>query len=272
MSRIDDILVDVRDILNDTPGDRWGNSVLLRLLTRGQNEVARTTQLLKGESPITLLQGVWTYSLPEDALEVKDILYAEEALEIRTTEWMDTHKGLDWRLTAVDDNTIEYIIFEQQDASKFRVYPRPFGGTFVEQYSFDPTPYGGSSTITGYTEESVYGEINDLLDAATISLPDGLYGIISEVTVSTALFVVYSRKPAALTATTDAMEVNAVYDDALVHYVAGMALRNDLAEQNRKFGAEELSLFAADMETLGAVASRDRISTADNTTSYNGMG
>jgi hypothetical protein len=46
------------------------------------------------------------------------------------------------------------------------------------------------------------------------------------------------------------LQIGKVWDNAIIHYIAGMALRDDADQQNRAFGAEELKLYVNDLTLL----------------------
>ena len=97
--------------------------------------------------------------------------------------------------------------------------------------------------ISIITQNSPYGGITE------VTVTDEIYSIPSsdslEIAVPKFLAIDFIKKPNEVTiATTDSdMELDSIYDDAIVFYVTGRALRTDRDSNNRAFGNEQFTLY-----------------------------
>lgn len=81
--------------------------------------------------------------------------------------------------------------------------------------------------------------------------------------------VYYIRKPALVYHTGSVLEVDETWDQALQHYVAGRALRDDIDTQNRQSGGEELQLYAQQLNLATRQSSENFAMKTYVETSYN---
>lgn len=125
-------------------------------------------------------------------------------------------------------------------------------GTSPERTLIDPI-YGIIVGGTGYTMESIYGIIisaDDGEDSETW-IENVNESIVNEYGFDVILddeaqrmTIYYLRKPETIVDTNTEIEIDTIWDTALKHYIAGMALRDDRDSQNQQLGKDELALFA----------------------------
>lgn len=260
-TRIEEILVRARDTLTDPLKERWDDARLLRLLDEGQKVLATKARLLRSNVPVPLAAGVFEYTLPPSVSpSVSVINTAGQPVVVTSTSLQyalpnnifsftravnelgdpilllshahaDNRYGRNWE--AKTGPTVQAIIFDKQDQTKFRVYPIP-----------DETVVGSTTTQLA-TLNSLYGITVAGGLSSTYDLVSSPYGVMTGVAQisNTSFTIYYIRYPAVITAVTDNLEIHEAYDVALKFYICGMALRDDKDVQNRSLGNEELQLF-----------------------------
>jgi len=272
MSRVEDIITRVRDTLGDSNGTRWTVKSLIRRLNEGQYDIAKKAELFKKTAAITIIKGQYTYVLPEDFIKLKDALFAQKPLEIYMAQQMERIYGSDWRLhTTTGEPTV--VITDRQDSRTLRVYPRPFIDNLYDTYEADPSMFGVTDALTGYTVDSAFGTTASIYDTELIDETIAPFGIIVGGAEGSYLVAEYVRRPVAVTSVLDDPEIPDAFDTALVKYISGTALRDDIDAQNRAMGNEELILYQNELIDLKAVGKQANTTIAHNNTSeYRGMG
>jgi hypothetical protein len=288
MGRVSDILTKARDTLADPSGVRWTDARLLRLLDDGQKQINLTARLLRATVSFQLSPAVAVYDLPTDCYALLRISNKQDKqLPFVSHEEMDRrygHNGLLASGEAWDTATgtdIETIIYNKLIPGTFRVYPIPTGteSSFDLEnpdHAADPI-FGLLVVASGYTTDSSYGLLADIdgVDAdenAYVSEDpdlDPLYGItIAFDDNPQDLNIVYLKTPTAITSLSSELEISDIWDIALKHYVAGMALRDDKDTQNRSFASEELMLYNNNVRQAMKLSSTDYTATTHYNTSY----
>ena len=273
MTRIANVLLRVRDTLNDQRAERWADSILYRLLQEGQEEIAKRSKLFKETSAITLIPGKHTYRLPSNAFELVSAVYDNDKLQIVSTKSFENvivpQRVINSRfytsqryIISADVKWREQegaypiaLIHNNLDVLNFRVFPIPT----TEPVLFELNSVHG--IITGIVAE-------DNPSLSTI-VPEGAGTSIQDVEV---IEVTYIRAPKSIIGTDQDLELPNIYNTALKHYVIGKALRNDTNEQNRNFGTEELSLYERELRLITTQADQDWISKDNFKTVYQGIG
>lgn len=185
MTRIDKILLQVRDSLSDPDQERWSDDRLLRILSEGQKDIARQTQILKGESEIPLLAGQYTYDLPEDLYLLMRVVFGNEVISLMSHQDMD-HMNLGWFSKYGPD--IQALVYDKLDLHKIRTFPIPnerIAGTdfvFANEGSVEPINSDqAKGVVTGY-DAGQLNELNGVLTDYDINAPtsfNSLYGVLS---------------------------------------------------------------------------------------------
>lgn len=223
MSRITEILSKTRRILADKDKQRYSDDDLISLLNDGLINWTILTGTLKLRSYIPIELNTALYDMSLYCFNIDRIQYANKVLEVKTEEQMDKLK-IDWQ----DDIGTEpkYVIFDNLKQGLFRIYPKV-----------------DDSVLNNITQNSVYGGLID------ITITDDLLQIpsINNIAFTDVKYLVifYIGKPRVVTiASLDIdLDIDPIYDLALVSYISGQALRLDVDSQNRNFGTEQLQSF-----------------------------
>jgi hypothetical protein len=256
MSRIDDIFLRVRDTLNDPNTDRWSDDTLMRNLQDGIKDIAIHTNLYKHIKTIPLISGESTFQMPAGTLNLSHVTYKSELLPLKSSGYMEANYAPDWRTHTVElpDGDLKLAIYDEVKRCEIATYPRPFGD-FSVFYDNVPNEFGlvGALEFEGalYPQDSYEGLVNEFVDSDMArDIQDSYYGVVTAVEEIEILTIYYSRTPPLPTATDDDLEIDECFDRALRHYIVGMCLRNDLDQQNRQFGAEELTIYQREVDGI----------------------
>lgn len=219
-TRVEDILARVRDVLADPSKTRYTDTNLLRLLTSGVNDFLIRTKVSKSVLYIPIENYVALYKLQDYSQAILRVQYLDLSLEPKTIAEMD---ALDPNWVSTKGEVPLYVIFENLPQGSFKIYPKV-----------------ASSTTSIVTVTNTYGGLID------IEMTDELVGFPDlddlETFVSSYLTITYIRKQGDITTSTE-LYIDSMYDEALVYYVSGMALRADADTQNRAFGNEQITLY-----------------------------
>jgi len=270
MSRISKIILKARDVISDASGRRWTDEQLLRKLDEGQKELVLKAELLRKKVGIPLLIGIADYEVPEDCYKITRILIEGREVPLESHESMDdfarrnvvvTDQFGTWEGYA--DSPVLRVIIDKLNFDMIKVYPIPTGveggyQTVNSDGDLLTVPYGITVGATGYTIDSPYGicgsfsaDYENMYQNVDTDV-DPKYGICTIFDDdSDNMTLYYLKLPDEIifpTGITDLElvpnpEVSKVWDTALKHYVAGMALRDDKDTQNRSLGNDELQFF-----------------------------
>lgn len=249
MARVEDLLLRARrDILADTQTTRWSNDTLLSHLTSGVNDFLLRTKVTKSIFYVSLESNIGVYNIKDYSQQIVRVQFMEKSLEIKTSKDMDA-------LDAEWENTIglepKYVIFDNLPQGTFRVYPKV-------------TDTNVSVTVAN----QLYGGVID------IEVTDDLFRLPTEsaVTILNAKYlkVTYIKKQNKVALDT-ILDLDTMYDDALLYYISGMALRNDADTQNRAFGAEQLKLYDSIVAVAKGNESVSNNALSSVTTGYKGF-
>lgn len=228
MSRITEILTSVNTIIANK--DRWEDSNLISLIDTAQKLIVRRTEILKKTITVPLVKGQGDYPLPADTNKIYRVLYRGNALRIRTREYLDMHVSPEWETHEGD--TVQLIVTNLLAQPAVRVYPIPSDVDEIEVSDV----FGVISSVTSAAFNSVFGVVTDI----ELSEPAG----------NDELLIYLSYSPATLVDEDSLLEISPRHDLAIVHYVAGMALRQNEDTQSRTMAAEELNLFQAELSQI----------------------
>lgn len=223
MSRIDNILANVRSDLGDSNAERYSDTILLNHLNAGIMDFVSATKCLKERIYMGLSTSNSIYDLRPYVLEINRVEYMHSKIEAKTFEELDKIDP-DWQIAT--GNEVQYVTFEHLAKGMLRVYPLVTGAiNIINQNSL----YGGLIDIT----------IND----DTYQIPS-----ISDVEENLNQYLVLYcvKKPAIVTLYTEDkdMEIDISFDTALIHYIKYRCLRSDTDSNNRSYGNEEFQLYA----------------------------
>lgn len=249
MSRVTQVIADARAILADNSGDRWSDARLLSLYNQCLKDIVIYTNALHGKAFIEIEANINTYNMPDDVLSINRVQYLDQVVPVLSHDKMDEQDYL-WE-TRTGEKVLN-VITNHVDAGTFKIYPR-----IVD------------TTMDYITSNSNYGIIVDL------ETFDDIYNLpnISEINdIPKYLVVYYTKIPATITmATIDTeMQFSKIWDNAVIHFISGMALRDDADQQNRTFGAEELQIYANNIKSLIKKEMVNSTGNINTTISYRG--
>jgi len=228
LTRIESILLQVRDVLADHKKQRWSDEVLIRLLNEGLLNFILQARTLKLKAYIELENNTAVYDLSKYAISIDRVQYLEKVLGSKTEEEMDK-MNISWQIK--EGSEPELIVFDNQKQGVFRIYP------IITQNALD-----------NIEQNSLYGILID------INVIDDLFKLPSFGNVSYEgkkfIIVYYTGKPRILTidSADDDIDLDTLYDQAMISYISGQALRFDADTLNRQFGAEQLSIYKSYVE------------------------
>lgn len=228
MTRIESILLQVRDVLADHKKQRWSDEVLIRLLNEGLLNFILQSRTLKLKAYIELENNTAVYDLSKYAISIDRVQYLEKVLGSKTEEEMDK-MNISWQIK--EGSEPELIVFDNQKQGVFRIYP------IITQNALD-----------NIEQNSLYGILID------INVIDDLFKLPSFGNVSYEgkkfIIVYYTGKPRILTidSADEDIDLDTLYDQAMISYISGQALRFDADTLNRQFGAEQLSIYKSYVE------------------------
>lgn len=238
MSRITNIISNVRVDLGDSDIQRYSDAILIRYLNDAISDFVLATKCLKERLYVGLNYSTAIYDLRPYVLEFIRTEYNGKTIEAKSFDELDKISST-WQVDTGDE--VKYITFEHMSKGMFRIYPRVSGAIGI------------------VTQNSLYGGIID------ITISDDDYQIPSlkdiEEDISKYIVMYIVKKPSIVTIDTEDLEINSEYDKALEKYIKAMCLQSDTDSINRQYGAELLQMYSAYVEstTRSEVVSNNRI-------------
>lgn len=221
MSRITDIIQNVREDLGDSDSQRYTDAMLLRHLNTAISDFVLATKCLKERLYVGLNTNTAIYDLRPYVLEFIRAEYLGKNIESKSFTELD-YISSNWQIETGTE--VKYITFEHMSKGMFRIYPKVDG------------------TLNNIEQNSLYGGIID------ITIGDDDYQIPSiqdvENNIDKYLVMYIVKKPKVVTITSE-LETNEEYDKALELYVKHKCLISDTDAINRQYGAEQLQLYSA---------------------------
>lgn len=222
MSRINDIISNVRSDLGDADAHRYSNDLLIRHLNSAINDFIIATKCLKERIYLGLSVSSAIYDLSPYVVEFLRAEYLGKQVPVKS--FTDLEKiDANWQSTIGTE--VKYITYDNLRKGFLRIYPRVEGSLDIIQ------------------QNSMYGGLID------VTIGDDDYQIPSIVDVEQnleqylTLYVVKKPKIVTIDTTDLEFELHTSYDKALEYYVTAMCLRSDTDAINRQYGAEQLQLY-----------------------------
>lgn len=229
MARVTDVLTRARRILGDVDKDRWDDATLLDLYNQCLVDIVIQSNILHGKAFVEIESNINTYNMPDEVLQINRVQYLDTNIPVFSHAEMDKKDAL-WETRT--GSVAEAVVTNLTDAGTFKIYPRIT-----------------DTTMDYITSNSNYGIIVDL------ETFDDIYNLpnISEINdIPKYLVVYYTKIPDVVaidTLDTD-LQFSKAWDNAIIHFIAGFALRNDEDQQNRAFAAEELQIYANNVTNI----------------------
>jgi hypothetical protein len=220
---VSDILTQSRYILSDTDEERWTNTRLISLLNNGLRDIAKRTTLFEEVKFYVVQDLLVDIDLTSVSTKITRAEYLDEPLPIYSFEEMD-EMDPEWQLEK--GTKVKAIVTNHQQNGQYKQYP------IVENAQNDHIVY---NQLYGVTTDISYSDIQPVL-ADTI-------GDIALVPAAAVIKFYYVRKHSKVSALADELNIDDLVEQPLIHYVAGMALRDNQDVQNRGMAKEELDMY-----------------------------
>ena len=249
MSRITNIISNVRIDLGDTNTQRYTDDILIRHLNSAISDFVLATKCLRERIYVGLSVSAAIYDLRPYVLEFIRTEYLGRNIEAKSYVELDKI-DVDWQ--SATSTEVKYVTFDHLNKGMIRVYPRVEGAIDI------------------VTQNSLYGGLID------ITIGDDDYQIPSiedvESTLDQYLIVYVIKKPKAIAINTidTELELHSMYDKALELYVTAMCLRSDTDAVNRQYGNEQLQLYINYVESCKNSESVDSNIIHDRIVEYRG--
>ncbi len=249
MSRITNIISNVRIDLGDTNTQRYTDDILIRHLNSAISDFVLATKCLRERIYVGLSVSVAIYDLRPYVLEFIRTEYLGRNIEAKSYVELDKI-DVDWQ--SATGTEVKYVTFDHLNKGMIRVYPRVEGAIDI------------------VTQNSLYGGLID------ITIGDDDYQIPSikdvESNLDQYLIVYVIKKPKVVTINTidTDLELHSMYDKALELYVTAMCLRSDTDAVNRQYGNEQLQLYVTYVDSCKNSESVDSNIIHDRIVEYRG--
>jgi len=242
---VSEIIDAARDALADPDKERWTDDRLIRLLNYGVKDLVFRARLLTSVVYLELETGTTTYDLSSEFLKLERVQFKEQKLPFMSHAQMDAYAA-NWQ-DVVGEDVVEAIIYDKMDAGLLRIYPSLT-----------------SISNSGVTQNSLYGI---LVDVSITNIPNFIN--FEDIVTDTSYLSVYGiTKPEKVTGLNDLRPIPEQWDETLVHYIVGHALRTDMDDQNRAFGNEELQLYEISVAEISAYRAANSTVSTNVTSEY----
>lgn len=165
MSRVENILLRVRDTLGDHAKSRWDDELLIRLLNEAQIDICRRAKLLRSQVSQIITDGVSEYEMPEDFL----LLDKVDINKVRIPLIGHTELDKNYPKWTTKSGEVKFIVYDKQTRGKIRLFPTPDyrnGSRFIPVNAYQSYRYG-----------KIHDRFGCITNApATCEFPTGIYG------------------------------------------------------------------------------------------------
>ncbi len=219
-----DVLTKCRYTLSDTDKSRWSDARLLSLLDDGIKDIAKRTILFTEKLFYQVNNLQVDIDLKEYAVKITRVEYLDDELPVYSFDEMDDKYGEDWQLDTGEK--VLALVTDHQERGVYKIYPIVSNAL---------NPHVVYTSLFGVTTDISYSDIQPVLAS--------VYGDISHVPDEALITFYYVRKHANVTDIGDTLYIDDEMQQMLQHYVVGHAFRDNLDEQNRSQGNEELQQY-----------------------------
>ncbi len=223
-----DIIKSARYTLSDTSMTRWTDERLLNLVNECLDDIALNTVLFNDAIFLGISDNVVDYDLSTYLTKITRVEFLDQEVTFKSFQEMDA-KDKDWQLHT--GNCPKYIVYSKQRPGQFKIYPIVTNAE--NRYLVYSSDYGIITAIT-------YSDIQELIvtnygDLGTLATTGYLkiYGVLKQPYVSDINTTIL---------------LDDTIKETMAHFVAGRALRDNTDVQNRTMGAEELAMYAKNIE------------------------
>ncbi len=292
-TRIENIILRVRDTLSDPNAERYSNERLLRLLSEAQKDIAKQTKLIRNSAEILVLPDTAVFDLPEDTwlltrASVKGAKIALHTYDEMDAVYIDSYcnnynysSSNSIRNTWEQDvgNTPLCLVYDKLNMQKVRVYPILNEDSLANTYTFtggNTEFYGGFefgvvTDMTNYTFNSPFGVITNIEDPFVTVIVSDVFGVATKISDSDNVILVnYFALTPDITSVNDTLLVSTLLDTALKHYVVSQAYLDDVDTQSQQLGATAFKLYERELVVGKATGASNNTNNVDRATPYRG--
>lgn len=250
MGRVSTVIDNARAILADPNKTRWSDTRLLSLYNQCLIDIVIQTNLLNGKAFVEIESNINTYRLPDEVLQINRVQYLDKKISIISHDQMDQKDAL-WETRVGTE--LEYAVTNLLNAGTFKIYPRITDTTM--DYIDSNSPYGIIIDVTTFDDIYNIPGIENLND------------------IPKYMIIYYSKIPniVALDTIDTDLQFSKAWDNALIHYIVGMSLRDDGDAQNRAFGNEEITIYGSTITNIMNRVSTNFTMDIESTVSYRGF-
>ncbi len=283
MSRVSEILVRCRDSLADEDESRWSEDRLLRLIDEAQKKIATKAQLLRRVTTVSIIAGTNTYKLPSDAFLLTRVVSSDGAkIGIKSHSDMDDLKAVTHEPTMYDSqisinnmwendvgSNVEYLIFDNQEPGTFKIYPIVESVQDADNFVVDE--FGTITSVEDDLVNSTFGvTTNFTSNALNTTQFNSVFGVVTELQeISQVLKIYYRAKPEPIKSAVSLLSIDSKWDEAIKHYVVGMALHDDQDTRNRAASSDELNMYSIEFQESKKLSAKDFTNRSNSRTNYN---
>lgn len=248
MSRLTDIITDVRAAVADPNGDRWSTERLLSLISRAQDTINKRLKLLRGVTSFMVVPYQYEYELPSDVWVILRASLNDQVLCLTTYDALDREYG-DTAWQVLESGEVTHLVYDLRNMDEIRVFPIPNLDTAVNDYNFESGFYGVVTEINDYSLSSDYGVVTGLYDPSiqTENFID-TYGVITGLSDSSGqVFIWYIKNTTKVRTIDDELEIPTMWDTAITYFVISQCYDDDHDSRFAEKSAKNLALFEAEL-------------------------
>lgn len=246
-----DIIQKARYILSDSSKDRWSDERLLVLLNEGIADIAKHTTLFVETIFYTVQNNIVDIDLSSISTKILRAEYLDEPLPFYSFDEMDK-KNKKWQLDIGSE--VLALVYDNQKNGLLKQYP------IVTNAINDFIVFSASYGIITYIS---YSDIEPVVA--------GTYGDLAGIPDEAIIKFYYIRKHLKVTDINTELTIDELVEQPLVHFIAGMAFRDNMDVQNRAMSGEELGLYSAMIERYSLEKEQNYVR-MDKTVPYRPMG
>ncbi len=286
-TRIESILLRVRDTLADPSASRYSDARLIRLLSEGQKDIITQTKLLRNSYELLAIPDLAVYNLPEDVWLITRASYKGAKLPLVTFDKMDDY------LTSTLPNYVENnnaweddvgvtplaLVYDRLNVQQVRLYPILSEDLLSNTYTFSGgnlSFYGGFefgvvTAITNYTFNSVFGVVTDFIDPFVDSNFTSYFGVVTKLSeVDGSITIQYHAIAPEITSINDTLIISPLLDTALKHYIVSQAYIDDLDTQSQQLASTAFKFYERELIIGKATGANNSTKNIDRAADYVG--
>lgn len=282
LTRAEKIIHNARLTLADPDAQRWSDDILLSLLNEALIDFNQQTECLHRQVDIVLTVNNPYFDLPNDCWMLTRVLYNNSVLPIITHKELDelgtrhsyrsfnSYIGAAWETTTGSPLA---IVYDRRNINKCKVYPIPDESVAL-QYNVSPDSYGVLVAADGYTMDSVYGVVSEVITDDTteyfynFDYNESSYGVVTNVADTQVLHIYYLKTPKELETAQDDIDTPSMYDIALKFYVCGQAFMHDIDTGSQQKGAIQMQVYQRHVMNAKKTSVRDFVRAGVFETTY----